>query len=224
MLLQTSIDINNYLDWFTSNWLSLLCGFALGIPASIIASYFWENLKIRKTRKDLKKLEGFWLEYIPSCDVENPSRGFSVAEFYYSKEEKCFKYDGSNYKLDSNKRYVRNESWKSVVVSFDNKEGQINYFYRITSVDEPNISRFGHGTIQISRKETTFESGYFLNTKSSNPTITTPIVRSVKYYRFSSFCKGHLNLNDKIYEDFLSKNNGIEELINKLHDVKKLIS
>lgn len=76
-------------------WLLLIVGGALGIPASMAATYLYGRISSMQNRRRLR-IEGTWGEYAK----DSAGHQFTLGEIYFDRKRGIYAFDGTNYAND----------------------------------------------------------------------------------------------------------------------------
>ena len=119
---------------------TLLVGFVLGIPASVIAAYLYDMLREKMIYRKLD-IEGTWGEFVKNSE----GRQFSLGQIYRDKRRRIYAFDGTNYNNDGTP-YCH---WTTINSHIDKSQGQFFYTFRAQVEDEPDRQYYGFGVVNL---------------------------------------------------------------------------
>lgn len=117
--------------------------FALGVCASLLATYIAYRVVQFRRRGLARKLEGYWIEHVLGSE-----RPVSICRLRYHKRSASYVYSGRNF-YPSGEDYCDFES-ESVV--FDWKAQRMFYIYRFWKTGEIGRHTYGFGWITITEE------------------------------------------------------------------------
>jgi len=167
----------------TDDVITLVIGFITGIITSLIANWIQNRIAKRKEYLLYSKLSGKWVERIQGQE----GRRFSIADFTYNEDVNSFRYNGINYKDNSEKHY----RWQSETIFKDTLNNRILYIYSVFEDGGYHIVKDGFG-VSYFNDNCDFTHGYFIDANS------TTNIRNIEYIRIETLAKKHsYDLDDK---------------------------